>query len=154
MRIVCAWAVLQQSGISQVRNFASHLDPTCQDEKFSYTVSTLSSLPDGVHVSRLCCLAKFLTYQQDWFKTSCPAMPLSHTCKQAHTIYKLYKGLDWKSFKLKLAKVYTFYHIVGSTNPLRHNALYFTCQGERAATRWPERPWKSRRGVIKNRLHS
>ena len=26
--------------------------------------------------------------QQDWIKTSCPAMPLSHTCKQAHTICK------------------------------------------------------------------
>jgi hypothetical protein len=48
-------------------------------------------------------------------------MPLSHTCKQAYTIYKLYKGLDWKSFKL--AKVYTFYHIVGSTNPLHLCAL-------------------------------
>ena len=24
--------------------------------------------------------------QQDWIKTSCPAMSLSHTCKQAHTI--------------------------------------------------------------------
>jgi hypothetical protein len=60
--------------------------------------------------------------QQNWIKTSCPAMPLSHTCKQAHTVYKLYKGLDWKSFKLKLVKVYTFYHIVGSNNPLRPEA--------------------------------
>jgi hypothetical protein len=41
------------------------------------------------------------------------------------------------------------YHINRHIQYIKSRRLYFTCQGERAATQWLERPWKSRGGVIK-----
>ena len=40
------------------------------------------------------------------------------------------------------------YHINRHIQYINSRRLYFTCQGERAATQWLERPWKSRGGVI------
>ena len=95
-------------------------DPTvCQDEKFSYKHSIIPARRGVFHLY------------------------IKHTI--LFCLAKFFSKVG-----LKPEPVQPFhYHINRHIQYIKSRRLYFTCQGERAATQWLERPWKSRGGVIK-----